>query len=200
MNNTYAKAYTEVIEIINHFSEEEYKKIPKEKIEYYENNKDKNYIFKIDPNIDLDKQNISKKAYSILVSLFRDYFATDRQKQILDDLLMQNEQKLEEEKLIKYAAELLCKIPTIIYGNYNENTLFAPVLSFNLHGVESEQIADYLSRNNIAVRGGLQCAPVAHKTLGTSEQGTVRISTSVYNSAEDIEKLCFFVKKFAFSY
>ena len=102
MNNTYAKAYTEVIEIINHFSEEEYKKIPKEKIEYYENNKDKNYIFKIDPNIDLDKQNISKKAYSILVSLFRDYFATDRQKQILDDLLMQNEQKLEEEKLIKY--------------------------------------------------------------------------------------------------
>lgn len=102
MNNTYAKAYTEVIEIINHFSEEEYKKIPKEKIEYYENNKDKNYIFKIDPNIDLDKQNISKKAYSILVSLFRDCFATDRQKQILDDLLMQNEQKLEEEKLIKY--------------------------------------------------------------------------------------------------
>lgn len=102
MNNTYAKAYTEVIEIINHFSEEEYKKIPKEKIEYYENNKDKNYIFKIDPNIDLDKQNISKKAYSILVSLFRDYFATDIQKQILDDLLMQNEQKLEEEKLIKY--------------------------------------------------------------------------------------------------
>lgn len=105
-----------------------------------------------------------------------------------------------EEKLIKYAAELLCKIPTIIYGNYNENTLFAPVLSFNLHGVESEQIADYLSRNNIAVRGGLQCVPFAHKTLGTSEQGTVRISTSVYNSAEDIEKLCFFVKKFAFSY
>ena len=29
MNNLYAKAYTEVLEIINHFSEDEYKKIPK---------------------------------------------------------------------------------------------------------------------------------------------------------------------------
>lgn len=102
MNSTYARAYTEVIEIINHFSEEEYNKIPKEKIEYYENNKDTNYVFKIDPNIDLDKQNISKKAYSILISLFRDYYATDRQKEILDNLLMQNEQKLEEEKLKKF--------------------------------------------------------------------------------------------------
>ena len=102
MSNIYARAYTEVIEIINHFSEEEYNKIPKEKIEYYEKNKDANYIFKIDPNTDLDKQNISKKAYSILVSLFRDYYATDRQKEILNNLLLQNEQKLEEEKLKKY--------------------------------------------------------------------------------------------------
>lgn len=99
MNNTYARAYTEVLEIIKHFTEEEYNKIPKEKIEYYENNKDTNYTFKINPDIDLDKQNISKKAYAILISLFRDYFATDRQKEILDNLLMQNEQKLEEEKL-----------------------------------------------------------------------------------------------------
>lgn len=46
MNNTYSKAYTEVLEIINHFSEEEYKKIPKEKIDFFEENKDKDYNFK----------------------------------------------------------------------------------------------------------------------------------------------------------
>ena len=102
MNNTYAKAYTEVIEIINHFSEEEYKKIPEEKIEFYKNNMDKDYVFIINPEIDLSEQNVSPEANAIIVNLFRDYFATDRQKQILDDLLMQNEQKLEEEKLIKY--------------------------------------------------------------------------------------------------
>ena len=31
MNNKYAKAYTEVLEILRHFTEEEYSRIPKEK-------------------------------------------------------------------------------------------------------------------------------------------------------------------------
>ena len=83
MNNLYAKAYTEVLEIINHFSEDEYKKIPKEKIDFYEKHKDRKYDFKINPNIDLAEQNISRKANAILVSLFRDYFATAKQKEIL---------------------------------------------------------------------------------------------------------------------
>lgn len=102
MNNTYSKAYTEVLEIINHFSEEEYKKIPKNKIAFFENNKDKEYNFKIDPNIDLSEQNISQNANAILVSLFRDYFATDKQKEILNNLLQQNQDKIEIEKHQKY--------------------------------------------------------------------------------------------------
>lgn len=114
INNTQAKAYTEVLEIISHFSEEEYNKIPKEKIEYYENNKDDNYFFKINPNIDLSKQNISQEANTILVLLFRDFFATDKQKEILNKLLLQNEQKLEEEKRKKYD-------PSNIFKNNNEN-------------------------------------------------------------------------------
>lgn len=102
MNNEYSKAYTEVIEIINHFSEDEYKKIPKEKIDFFEENKDKDYNFKIDPNVDLAEQNISQNANAILVSLFRDYFATDKQKEILKNLLQQNQEKIEIEKHEKY--------------------------------------------------------------------------------------------------
>lgn len=102
MNNSYAKAYTEVLEIINHFSEDEYKKIPKEKIDFYEKHKDREYDFKINPNIDLAEQNISRKANAILVSLFRDYFATAKQKEILKNLLQQNQEKLEKEKYLKY--------------------------------------------------------------------------------------------------
>ena len=100
MNNLYAKAYTEVLEIINHFSEDEYKKIPKEKIDFYEKHKDRKYDFKINPNIDLAEQNISRKANAILVSLFRDYFATAKQKEILKNLLQQNQEKLEKEKYL----------------------------------------------------------------------------------------------------
>ena len=102
MNNSYAKAYTEVLEIINHFSEDEYKKIPKEKIDFYEKHKDREYDFKINSNIDLAEQNISRKANAILVSLFRDYFATAKQKEILMNLLQQNQEKLEKEKYLKY--------------------------------------------------------------------------------------------------
>lgn len=47
MNNTYSKAYTEVLEIINHFSEEEYKKIPKEKIDFLKKTKIKIIILKL---------------------------------------------------------------------------------------------------------------------------------------------------------
>lgn len=114
MNNLYAKAYTEVLEIINHFSEDEYKKIPKEKIDFYEKHKDRKYDFKINPNIDLAEQNISRKANAILVSLFRDYFATAKQKEILKNLLQQNQEKLEKEKYLKYN-------PDNIFNKSNSN-------------------------------------------------------------------------------
>lgn len=102
MNNEYSKAYTEVLEIINHFSEDEYKKIPREKIDFFEKNKDKDYNFQINPNADLAEQNISQNANAILVSLFRDYFATDNLKEILKNLLKQNQEKIEIEKHEKY--------------------------------------------------------------------------------------------------
>ena len=114
MNNLYAKAYTEVLEIINHFSEDEYKKIPKEKIDFYEKHKDRKYDFKINPNIDLAEQNISRKANAILVSLFRDYFATAKKKEILKNLLQQNQEKLEKEKYLKYN-------PDNIFNKSNSN-------------------------------------------------------------------------------
>ena len=114
MNNLYAKAYTEVLEIINHFSEDEYKKIPKEKIDFYEKHKDRKYDFKINPNIDLAEQNISRKANAVLVSLFRDYFATAKQKEILKNLLQQNQEKLEKEKYLKYN-------PDNIFNKSNSN-------------------------------------------------------------------------------
>lgn len=102
MINAYKRAYTEVIEIIKYFPNEEYAKIPLEKINYYKENMDKDYNFQINPNIELEKQNISKEANAILVTLFNDYFATDRQKEILNNLLKQNQQKLEKQKQEKY--------------------------------------------------------------------------------------------------
>ena len=109
MSNAYSKAYVEVLEIISHFSEEDFKKIPKSEIDFYNENKDNEYKFKINPNIDLNEQNISREANAILVALYRDYFATENQKQILEKLLKQNEQKEEEKIREKYNPDDIFK-------------------------------------------------------------------------------------------
>ena len=114
MNNSYAKAYTEVLEILSHFSAEEYSKIPQEKKNFYKNNMKKNYEYSIDPNIALSKQYISKEANAILISIFRDYFANDRQRQTLNNLLNQNQKK--HENIIKEKYN-----PDNIFINNNRN-------------------------------------------------------------------------------
>ena len=56
---------------------------------------------------------------------------------------------------------------------------YAPVLSFNLEGKQSEWVGQKLNRMGIAVRAGLHCAPAAHRTMNTLEGGAVRVSPSV---------------------
>ena len=115
INTIYAKAYTEVLEIIKHFPEEEYNKIPKEKIEFYKDNKDNDYVFVINPEIDLSEQNISPEANAIIVNLFRDYFATEEQKVKIKEILDLNQKKEEQEKREKYN-------PDDIFKKANKNT------------------------------------------------------------------------------
>lgn len=51
----------------------------------------------------------------------------------------------------------------------------ASTVSF-LPGMDCEEAAQLLSRQGIAVRAGLHCAPFAHESAGTLETGTVRVS------------------------
>ena len=56
------KAYTEVLEILNHLKTEEYCKIPKEKIEFYKKNMAKDYTYNFNPKLELyNVDNIFKK-------------------------------------------------------------------------------------------------------------------------------------------
>ena len=51
----------------------------------------------------------------------------------------------------------------------------ASTVSF-LPGMDCEEAAALLARQGIAVRAGLHCAPYAHRSAGTVESGTVRVS------------------------
>lgn len=64
------------------------------------------------------------------------------------------------------------------------------VVSFTLNGVDPATIGFVLDRDfAIAVRVGLHCAPLAHRTIGTFPEGTVRVSPGIFNTTEDID--CF---------
>lgn len=84
-----------------------------------------------------------------------------------------------------------------ILGKYSNITIVGPRERQNCIGVvsclfdrySSDNIGDVLDRQGIAVRTGLHCAPLAHKTLGTFPAGTVRFSVSYFTSERDFESL-----------
>ena len=109
IDTKYANAYSEVLEILKYISKEDYEKIPNSKIELFETNHNKEYVFKYDPNKTLDEQNVSKTAKAIIAILFRDYWATEIQKEKIINKQNYDRMKLEEEKRTRYNSDNLFK-------------------------------------------------------------------------------------------
>ena len=110
MTNSYSKACNEVLVLLKtYLSAEEYKKIPKEKILFYERNRDVNYTYELNIDLALEEQAISEKANTILITIFRDYFATEKQQKILENILLENDKKKEIEKSNRYDSNNIFK-------------------------------------------------------------------------------------------
>ena len=93
-----------------------------------------------------------------------------------------------EEDLTKYFIEETSKIEGIkLYGPCDVKKQ-AAVVSLNIKDYDSSEIAYILDEQyDIMVRPGLHCAPLAHKTIGTLDQGVIRFSFSPFNTLEEIE-------------
>ncbi len=104
-----------------------------------------------------------------------------------------------EISLIKYFQKGLSKNKNIkLYTDFFDcRQVLAPILSFNVKDYHSEQVAEYLSHNEIAVRAGIHCAPLAHKKLGTESVGAVRVSPSIFTQKNHMDFLINCVIKFA---
>lgn len=68
----------------------------------------------------------------------------------------------------------------------------APVVSFNIRGLDPVSVAAELERQtDIACRPGWHCAALAHRTLGTHKTGTVRFSPGAFTTMAEINSaLC----------
>lgn len=71
----------------------------------------------------------------------------------------------------------------------------AGVLSFCVDGADCEEAAQLLAQEGIAVRAGLHCAPLAHRSAGTARTGTVRISFSAFNTPREAHRFALQCKK-----
>ena len=69
------------------------------------------------------------------------------------------------------------------------------ILSFNIKGAHSHDVASLLDEDDICVRAGHHCTMPLMKSLKIPQNGTARISFYFYNSFEDIDKLIESLKK-----
>ena len=102
-----------------------------------------------------------------------------------------------ESELMEYLRRSLREIKGVrLYPEDINGRAFAPVLSFTIGDTDSERAASYLDKKyGIAVRAGLHCAALAHRTAGTLSIGTVRISPSVFTTRGQIDTLIAAVRK-----
>ena len=98
----YQIAYSEVLEILKYVPKEEYEKIDKEKLEFYERNKKQDYNFNYDVNKTLDEQGVSKIAKVIISIIYRDYWASDEERNEILEMQNKMRKNLKEKTQIDF--------------------------------------------------------------------------------------------------
>ena len=87
-------------------------------------------------------------------------------------------------ELTRYAFEKLEEIRGVkIYSSSDG----IGIVSFNLEGIHSHDVASLVNDDSIAIRAGHHCAMPLMKTLGI--EGTCRASFQIYNDFSDVDKL-----------
>lgn len=86
-----------------------------------------------------------------------------------------------------------------IYGpTTTENR--TPVVLFNISGICARDVATILDKeHNIAVRGGVHCAPLTHESIGNGSDGGVRASPGRATTQSDIDTLLSAIERIAMS-
>jgi len=71
-----------------------------------------------------------------------------------------------------------------------------PVVALNIGDIDPAELSAILDEEyDIAVRPGMHCAPLVHKSIGTYETGAVRFSFGYFNTAKEITEAITAVKE-----
>lgn len=95
-----------------------------------------------------------------------------------------------ERWVMQYLYDMLSNCPFVkLYTAQPCSEHTVPLVSFNLLGKVSEEVAEDLAKEGVAVRAGLHCAPCAHRRAGTLQSGVVRVAPSAFTRRQEVENL-----------
>ena len=102
--------------------------------------------------------------------------------------------------LLKYFLSELQNISKVkVYGDLSGNNSTTCV-SINIENLDSSETGYYLDCEGIKTRCGLHCSPLAHKTIGTYPNGTVRLSLSYFTTKQEIDYTLSVINKITSNY
>ena len=111
----YARACTEVLEILKDAPPEDMAKIPKELLEALEDKKDKDYKFETNSYMSFENEDISETARAMLMGIFREYIIKpqeDSQKQSvkIEENIKNNTEEIENKNKAQEQEEQLALV------------------------------------------------------------------------------------------
>lgn len=100
-----------------------------------------------------------------------------------------------ESALLQNFADRISNIPNLAVFRSPDAANQCSVLSLVSEKIPSDILVERLGMAGICVRGGMHCAPLAHKTAGTLNSGTARFSFSPFNTHREVERAAQIFKK-----
>jgi selenocysteine lyase/cysteine desulfurase len=99
------------------------------------------------------------------------------------------------ENIRKIENENYNKLKEVLVEYKDEISIYLPQESVGIISVISEEytpqeLGNVLEADDIHIRIGMHCSPLAHKHMGTEKNGTIRFSTSYFNGSKDFKELC----------
>ena len=111
-SNNRKNAYQEAYTILQELDEEEYSKIPPEVIQALKENRNEEYYYEVDEDTELKYQPMLPETRAIIFNIFRNYLATQKQKEKIKQMIAKERAKSEIKKKKQYNPENIFKSNT----------------------------------------------------------------------------------------
>ena len=116
LDQKYAEASVEVLDILNHMNEKDVSKVSKKFINFLNENASKEYISNVDYSKKLNDMDLKEETRGLLAIMYEKYWCPEEEKQDLQKKFYENEQKYQEALKEKYN-------PDNIFSKKQENII-----------------------------------------------------------------------------